>query len=48
MVVAQEIELRLSAGQEKETAVRGDTPELYFCAEQRQSGRLRGWQPLCR
>jgi menaquinone-9 beta-reductase len=33
VVVAQEIELRLSAGQEKETAVRGDTPELYFCAD---------------
>jgi flavin-dependent dehydrogenase len=33
VVVAQEIELRLTAGQEKETAVRGDTPELYFCAD---------------
>jgi geranylgeranyl reductase family protein len=33
VVVAQEIELRLSPEQEKGTAVRGDTPELYFCAD---------------
>jgi len=33
VVVAQEIEVRLTAAQEDETAVRGDTPELYFCAD---------------
>jgi flavin-dependent dehydrogenase len=33
VVVAQEIELRLSPAQERATAVRGDTPELYFCAD---------------
>jgi geranylgeranyl reductase family protein len=33
VVVAQEIELALAPGQERETAVRGDTPELYFCAD---------------
>jgi flavin-dependent dehydrogenase len=31
VVVAQEIEIRLTPDQERETAVRGDTPELYFC-----------------
>ncbi|HEY8149580.1 MAG TPA: NAD(P)/FAD-dependent oxidoreductase, partial [Vicinamibacteria bacterium] len=33
VVVAQEIELPLTGDQERETAVRGDTPELYFCAD---------------
>ena len=33
VVVAQEIEVRLTAAQERETAVQGDTPELYFCAD---------------
>ncbi|HET6899419.1 MAG TPA: NAD(P)/FAD-dependent oxidoreductase [Vicinamibacteria bacterium] len=33
VVVAQEIEVRLTASQENETGVRGDTPELYFCAD---------------
>jgi flavin-dependent dehydrogenase len=33
VVVAQEIELPLTPGQERGTAVRGDTPELYFCAD---------------
>ena len=33
VVVAQEIEWPLRPDQERETAVRGDTPELYFCAD---------------
>jgi geranylgeranyl reductase family protein len=33
VVVAQEIELPLTGDQERETAVRGDTPELYFCTD---------------
>jgi flavin-dependent dehydrogenase len=33
VVVAQEIEFRLEAAQEKALAVRGDTPELYFCPD---------------
>jgi geranylgeranyl reductase family protein len=33
VVVAQEIELQLTGDQQRETAVRGDTPELYFCAD---------------
>jgi geranylgeranyl reductase family protein len=33
LVVAQEIEVRLRPAQAAETAVRGDTPELYFCED---------------
>jgi len=33
VVVAQEIEFRLRPEQERAAAVRGDTPELYFCAD---------------
>ena len=33
VVVAQEIELRLTPEQERATAVRGEAPELYFCAD---------------
>jgi geranylgeranyl reductase family protein len=33
VVVAQEIELRLRPDQQDERAARGDTPELYFCAD---------------
>ena len=33
VVVAQEIELPLTGDQERETAVRGETPELYFCRD---------------
>ena len=40
VVAAQEIEFRLDAAQAAASAVRGDTPELYFCADWKGYGWL--------